>query len=155
MKFALRNIFKRKKTEWLPALEGDCFVSDMYDNDDVNWIPVPGHEKYLVQNNVTGKVRSTGKEFDSNIDRGMNEESAAYFTMMWLKGYLSTNNVLTNNIDKIIATMLNSWKLRSIEFPNGKITVASIESQRKMWQNENVYAREVLLEKLEKRKSNG
>ena len=140
----LRNIFRKKEIKrWFPVLEGDFAVTP--DSEENTWEPVPGFEKYMVQNTVTGKVKTLGKQFDFHIGQGLNEESSAYFTMMWLKGYLAKDKLLTENIEHIIKTMERSWKMRSISCPEGKITISTIEQQ---WKAKNVYERVILFEKI-------
>ena len=101
-------------------MEGDFSVTP--NSEENTWEPVPGFEKYMVQNKL-GRVKSLGKEFEFHIDNGTNEESAAWFAMHWLKGYLSKDKLLTENIDNIIKTMERSWKIRSLEHPEGKLSV--------------------------------
>lgn len=111
------------------------------------WTPVLGYEEYYVESNLTYKTKSLGKEFDWHISRGLNEETAAWLTMHWIKGYLYKDKLPTNNLDKIIETMAKSWKQRSPKCPDGKITISSIENQKKMWQRINVFDRDILFEK--------
>jgi hypothetical protein len=68
------------------------------------WTPVPGYEKYYVQNS-DGKIKSLGKKFDSHIENGVSEEKAAYYTMCFLKGYFGKDSPQAHNINKVIEVM--------------------------------------------------
>ena len=68
------------------------------------WTPVPGYEKYYVQN-TEGNVKSLGNEFDFHIENGASEEKAAYYTMRFLQGYIGRDSVHSNNVKKIVEVM--------------------------------------------------
>ncbi len=74
------------------------------------WTPVIGHEKYYVENQY-GKIKSLGKEFDSNIEIGFSEEKAAWLTMNYLKGYFGSKSPQAYNISKVIEVMDKKWNL--------------------------------------------
>lgn len=77
------------------------------------WTPVPGYEKYYIQNK-DGKVKSLGNEFDFHVDAGSTEETAAFLTMHYLKGYFSKDTKQVHNFEKIIEVMKKKWHITTL-----------------------------------------